>query len=269
MKVVVIGSGSKGNSTYIETKSAKILIDAGISKLQVTNRLLSQGINLTKLDAIFVTHEHTDHIRNLELLLVKTGATLYIKEETFIQSKLKLKTSFNHINVEFIEPDYKYTINDLDIIPIKLSHDTSCCLGYLVREITDDDNDNITFATITDTGMFPKKYYDILSCVNTILLESNHDVNMLKNSGRPYELIERILSNQGHLSNKQCADILKSIVTKNTKRVILGHISEECNEYDKAYDNIVKTFDNDLSFKLYVAYQYKELCINSIGDNDD
>ena len=124
MKVVVIGSGSKGNSTYIETKNAKVLIDTGLSFLQVRTRLLNQGIKLDKLDAVFITHEHTDHIKELVSILTKTSATLYIEENSYLEANTKLRGNLVNFKKVFIKADKKYNINDLSVVPMKLSHDT-------------------------------------------------------------------------------------------------------------------------------------------------
>ncbi len=257
MKIVVLGSGSKGNTTYIETKQSKILIDAGLSYTQIKNRLKNQGIDLSTLDAIFITHEHTDHIGNLVSLLKKTNANLYIHKNTFAAANIKLRGNLNNILPKFIKPDHKYDLGDLSIVPIELSHDTEYCLGYMVKELNS--SSNHTFASITDTGYIDERYYKILSYIKVLLIESNHDETMLVNSSRPWNLINRILSDHGHMSNKKCADTLKSFVSKYNKLVILGHISEECNDYEFARNFLIKEFNGTLPFELKVAYQYEEL----------
>lgn len=256
MKVVVIGSGSKGNSTYVETPQSKILIDAGISNLQIKLRLSNQHINYDFIDAIFISHEHSDHISNLVSILKKTRATLYIEENTFYEANRKLKGELNSFPKVFIKANTKYVINDLVVVPIELSHDTKYCMGFLTKELNT--RENCTFASITDTGYVPSKYYKILSTIRVLLIESNHDVEMLTTSGRPWQLIDRILSDHGHMSNKQCCDCLHQIVSKYTEKVILGHISEECNDYDLVRSFCEKEFDNKLPFKLEIAYQYHE-----------
>ena len=126
--------------------------------------------------------------------------------------------------------------------------------------------DNISFASITDTGYIDKKYYKILSYIHTILIESNHDPEMLLNSGRPWFLINRILSDNGHMSNAQCVKHLKSIISEHNKNIILGHISEECNEYDLAYNYCLNEFKDDRKFNLTVALQHTEHPLIKIGE---
>lgn len=259
MKVVILGSGSKGNCTYIETKTKKILIDAGLSLLQIRNRLAQNGITFTGVDLVLITHEHIDHIHYLSSILNKTNATLCIKEETFHDANRRLSGALTHAHVRFINPDKKYTIDELSFIPLTLSHDATNCFGFVLREEVKDSNANITYANITDTGYLPSKYFNILSTVSVLLIESNHDVYMQKNSGRPWVLINRVLSERGHLSNEQCSDILKTIASKHTKRVIFGHISEECNTPELVIDTCLKAFDNKLPFIIDVAKQHEPL----------
>lgn len=267
MKVVVLGSGSKGNCTYIETENTKVLIDAGLSVLQIRSRLKNQGIELSKLDGVFITHEHTDHIKELVSILTKTEATLYIEENTFYEANKKLRGNLVSFPRVFIKADHKYNINDLSVVPMKLSHDTLWCLGYLMKELNTDKNNS--FASITDTGLIDKKYYKILSFINTILIESNHDPEMLLNSGRPWFLINRILSNNGHMSNAQCVKHLKAFISEHNKNIILGHISEECNDYELAYNYVLNEFKDNRWFNLTVALQYNEHPIIKIGEEDD
>ncbi len=257
MKVVVLASGSKGNAIYIETNETKILIDAGISLLQIKLRLKKQGIYFNELDAVFITHEHIDHIKYLKTILNSTNATVFVNKLTYKAIVKKQIYDIEQFPVYFINSDTKYKINNLVIVPIQMSHDAANCYGYLVKEL---DKENSTFATLTDTGVLDSRYYKILSSIRTILIESNHDVKMLQNSGRSYVLINRILSENGHLSNDQCLEALKNIVSEWTENVILGHLSEDCNMPSIAYDNINNNL-KDSKFKLLVAKQHEELDI--------
>ncbi len=261
MKVVVLGSGSKGNCTYIETKTKKILIDAGLSLLQIKNRLSQKGIVFEKIDFVLITHEHVDHINNLSSILAKTNATLCIKEETFNEANRRLSGSLSYVKVFFINPDKRYTIDELSFIPIELSHDATNCFGYILKEETDDPNANITYASITDTGYIPNKYFNILSTIKVVLIESNHDVLMQKRSGRPWYLINRVLSEKGHLSNEQCCSYLKTFVSKHTKKIVFGHVSEECNTPELVISTCLNAFNNELPFLIEVAKQHEPLDI--------
>ncbi len=257
MKIIVLASGSKGNATYIETKCSKILIDAGISFLQVRNRLRAENIELTTLDAIFISHEHTDHVMHLASILKKTNAKLYIDKISYDVVNAKTNNSLFPFESVFIKNDCKYNFKDLFVVPIPLSHDSKAIHGFLIKEMVSEINS--TFASITDTGIIQEKYFPILSSINTIMIESNHDVEMLMNSNRPWPLIQRILSKKGHLSNETCVSYLTKIVSNNTKNIILAHLSEECNDPNLALNECYKTFGESPKFNLLVAEQYVQL----------
>lgn len=257
MKVTVLASGSKGNSTYIETSKTKILIDAGISFIQLKNRLLERGITLDTISAIFVSHEHSDHVRELASILKKTSAVLYIDKISYDVINNKTNNSLLPFKTIFIKNDCKYNFEDVFVVPIPLSHDSKVCHGFLIKE--DSDQFNQTFASITDTGLIQEKYFQLLSSINTIMIESNHDVDMLVNSKRTWMLIQRILSKKGHLSNEECVQYLSKIVSKDTKNIILAHLSDECNDVNLALNEVYKTFGEKPSFNLFVADQYEPL----------
>ncbi len=258
MKIIVLASGSKGNATYIETENTKILIDAGISYLQVKNRLLQRGIVLTNLDAILVTHEHSDHIRHLASIAMRTNAMIYLNENTYNIINLKYGGCLTCLKTAFINANCKYNVGDLIIAALELSHDVSTCYGYAIK---DEKYPNSTYGYITDTGYIPEVYLSLISKLQVISIESNHDVEKLKKSGRPWILIRRILSNQGHLSNNQCVDYLKEFNYKYVKTIILSHLSEECNTEELAINEVFRGFDGNLPFELKVAKQYEPLDI--------
>lgn len=262
MKVVVLGSGSKGNSVYIETDAAKILIDAGLTYQDTKNRLLDNNIFLNNLDAIFITHEHIDHTKGLDRIAGMCDAKIYINQNTFYNLRSTIASKINYENVYFIVPDSKYLINDLYIVPISLSHDAVNCYGFLLK------SKSSTYAHITDTGKISKKYLKLLRLFDTILIESNHDVDLLLNSNRPQYLKQRILSTKGHLSNEECSKYLKEIVSESTKRVILAHLSEECNTEEIAKDEIKNSFGEKLTFELFIAKQRVPLKIIHIGEDN-
>ncbi len=256
MKIVVLASGSKGNATYIETDNTKILIDAGISFLQIRNRLAMRNIILDKLDAIVVTHEHTDHIKYLTSIATKTSACVYINKVTYLEANRRLSGGLTNINVKLTEINTKYQINDIALVPIRLSHDVEVCCGYLFKELV---SGNVTYGYITDTGYIPDEYLKLISTLQVISLESNHDIDMLKYSKRPWPLIQRILSDNGHLSNVQCCNYLKMFNYEHVKNVILSHISDECNTEELVLKEINKTFNNNLPTKFIVAKQHEPL----------
>lgn len=256
MKIVVLASGSKGNATYIETKQTKILIDAGISYLQIRLRLASRGIMLSHIDAIFVTHEHTDHIKHLVSVASKTGATIYLSEACYYNVNRRLNGGLNALSVALIHANCKYDLGDVAVAALELSHDVDSCFGYVFKEKKPG---NVTYGYVTDTGYIPEQYLSLLSKIQVLSIESNHDVTLLKSSARPKVLIGRILSKAGHLSNVQCAQYLKGFDYKYMKWVILSHLSEECNTETLALEEVRKVFGEALNFRVEVAKQNEPL----------
>ena len=261
MKIVVLGSGSKGNSVYIETKESKILIDAGLTYAETFNRLRFKNIKLEKLDAVFITHEHTDHINGIVNIAKYTKADLYFNKKSFENLKSTYVSGIMNSKIFFIKSNVKYHINDLTVVPIKMSHDTANCYGFLIK------SGSATYAHMTDTGIIDEKYFKLLGSIHTILIESNHDEKMLQLSNRPYFLKQRILSKKGHLSNKECVSYLKEIVTEKTKNVILAHLSEECNDEALALSEVKNVFP-EMKFNLYAARQKEPLDIIEIGEDN-
>ena len=224
MKVSVLSSGSKGNTTYIETKNAKILIDAGNSSKYILEKLQELNVNPNDIDAILITHIHVDHVKGLPVLLKKINPCVYMTE--------KMHPYLDYIeNYTIIETD-TITIKDIEVNVIKKSHDTDDSVGYIIN------NEGKSIVYITDTGYINRKYFDLLKNRNIYIMESNHDVEMLNNGKYPFELRQRILSDKGHLSNYDSAKYLSTFIGQNTKYILLAHLSEENNTQELAYDTL-------------------------------
>ena len=224
MKVSVLSSGSKGNTTYIETKNAKILIDAGNSSKYILEKIQELNVNPNDIDAILITHIHVDHVKGLPVLLKKINPCVYMTE--------KMHPYLDYIeNYTIIETD-TITIKDIEVNVIKTSHDTDDSVGYIIN------NEGKSIVYITDTGYINRKYFDLLKNRNIYIMESNHDVEMLNNGKYPFELRQRILSDKGHLSNYDSAKYLSTFIGQNTKYILLAHLSEENNTQELAYDTL-------------------------------
>lgn len=254
MQIVVLASGSKGNAIYIETQNAKVLFDAGISIKKIKERLIKHNISFNNLDAIFISHEHTDHTKYIVPILEKTNAKLFINQLSFEHLTAIDKSKLVNKDVIFIDKERKYSVNNVIIIPIELSHDSKNILGFLIKA----EKHNI--GIVTDTGIVPERYLGLLRKMNILFLESNHDIDMLLNSNRPWHLKQRILSPRGHLSNDDCANILAKIINPETKCIILSHLSEECNDPAIAYDSAFQVLAGT-DIKLLVASEHQEISI--------
>ena len=246
MKVEVLSSGSKGNTTYIETTKAKILIDCGNSSKYIIEKLNSINVDPNEIDAILITHTHVDHVKGLPVLLKHINPKVYITEEMFpLMDYLT--------NYEFITEN-KFKIKDMTIEIIKSSHDVESSVGYIVN------NCDKSVVYITDTGYINKKYYDLLKNRNVYIFESNHDVEMLNNGKYPFELRQRILSDKGHLSNYDSAKYLAKFIGPNTKKIILAHLSEENNTESLAIEALTDRLKKEkiIFDDIIIAKQNKE-----------
>ncbi len=231
MRVRVLSSGSKGNTTYIETKEAKIIIDMGNSCKYVKEKLKEMDIDPSCLDAILITHTHVDHIKGLKVFLNKYDICVYCIKE--------MLNDMDYVsNYHFIDSDV-FEIKDMVINVIKTSHDTPSSVGYVIS------NNNSSVVYITDTGYINKKYFSLLKNRDIYILESNHDIEMLNNGRYPFALRQRILSDKGHLSNYDCSKYLANFKGDKTKYILLAHLSEENNTPDIAYKTLVDRFKED------------------------
>ncbi len=234
MKLSVLSSGSKGNCVLIQTSNTKILIDLGVTKTYVEQKLEELKVDPRQIEAILITHTHVDHIQGLKVFLKKYHPKLYVN-----------KVILSLLN-EYIEDfDYElyetsvFTINDILVEVIKTSHDAKGSVGFIIK------NDDKSLVYITDTGYINNKYFSKLTNHNLYIMESNHDIKMLMNGRYPFHLKQRILSDKGHLSNTDAAYYLSEFIGKDTKTIILAHLSDDNNTYETALntlkDTLVKT----------------------------
>lgn len=242
MKVCVLSSGSKGNTTYIETDNCRILIDAGNTSKYIKEKLEDLGVQPSMLDAILITHTHSDHIKGLKLFAGKYDIPVYI-------TNIMLET-LNYLNNYVILED-EFDIKDMHINTIKTSHDAPDSRGYIIS------NNGKSLVYITDTGYINRKYFDILKNRSIYIMESNHDVEMLTNGKYPFLLKQRILSDKGHLSNYDSAKYLSSFIGNNTKYIFLAHLSEDNNTKELAYETLNSKLKSD-DIEIIIAKQDKE-----------
>ena len=245
MKVSVLSSGSKGNTTYIETKEAKILIDAGNTSKYIIDKLNELDVNPNEIDAILITHIHSDHTKGLPVLLKHINPCIYLTKTAH--------KDLNYIkNYQYIETD-SFRIKDIDVDIIKTSHDAPDSLGYIIS------NQNKSIVYITDTGYINRKYYKSLNNKDIYIMESNHDIELLNNGRYPFELRQRILSDKGHLSNYDSSKYLCDFIGDNTKKIILAHLSEENNTESLAYDTLKNRLDkNHITFDNIIIAKQNE-----------
>ncbi|MBR3898086.1 MAG: MBL fold metallo-hydrolase [Bacilli bacterium] len=229
MKACVLASGSKGNSTYYETNKLKFLVDIGPSCAYIERTLRSIGVEPKDVDMIFLTHTHVDHVNGLRVFLKKYHPKVYFTEKMHRELTIDVD-DFYYIDGEII-------IEDLSVVPIKTSHDVAEALGYVFS------SDGSSAVHITDTGYINVKNFKKLKGKNLYIFESNHDVRMLREGKYPYHLQQRILSDRGHLSNKDSSYYLSEFITEETSKIVLIHLSEENNTPSLALDTLLETLN--------------------------
>lgn len=233
MKMSSIVSGSSGNCILVGTNRCNVLVDAGTSKKKIELGLVENNIDPHDIDGIFITHEHSDHISGLGVFTRKYPVPIYGTKETLFA--VKQAKSLGAIDKELfceIEPDESYTIKDLSIKPFKISHDALNPVAYRLEY------ENQAVAIATDMGTFDDYTIEKLKNLDAVLLEANHDVNMLQVGPYPYPLKQRILGDRGHLSNEMSARLLIEILHDNIKKIFLGHLSKENNYAELAYETV-------------------------------
>lgn len=249
MRIIPLFSSSKGNATLVKTDCTNILIDVGVSGRSITSALEEINILPNNIDAIFITHEHSDHIQGVGVLSRKFDIPVFALENTwkYINKFNKFgKINFNNINV--IHKEEKYFINEVCVVPFPVSHDSSDMAGFKLF------TNNRKVSVATDIGMITPSLIESLSGSHEILVEANHDVDMLKNGSYPYILKKRILSQTGHLSNVDCGRLLSSIDFSNLEKVFLAHLSEENNSPILAYNTVKHILEvNEISVNLSLA----------------
>lgn len=214
-------SGSSGNCTYIGAGGRGILIDAGVSARRIKTALAQRGIELSSIDAIFITHEHTDHIAGLRVLAAKAQIPVYLTKGTYEAIKDNAAVS---AGVQFHLLDGDQPVGELNISHFPTSHDCRESCGYII------DTGRERLAVCTDLGVVDEQVDRALAGCRLVMLESNHDISMLQsNPAYPYPLKRRILSEHGHLSNNACAEELQRVVDAGATRLVLGHLSRENN----------------------------------------
>lgn len=249
MRICSLASGSSGNCYYIGSQDTSILIDAGISGKRIAAGLESLGLDGSQLDGIFVTHEHNDHIKSLGVLARRFKTPLYATKGTWDGMAGKLGKIQEDL-CQTLSKRGSLEIGDINIEWFPTSHDANQPIGFLME------NENKYVGLATDTGMLNKEMINILTNIDMLILEANHDQEMLQMGRYPHYLKRRIRSNLGHLSNKDAGQALVELAGEKTKRVFLAHLSQENNLPSlalKTVGDILAQHKIDLDFDLQVA----------------
>jgi len=249
VRICLLGSASKGNALYIEHRGEAILIDQGFSLRELKSRFESRSLDISRITGIIVTHEHSDHINGVGIAARSLGIPVYGTPGTLTVKKNIFNGGERIVPIESGEP---FKVGPFEILPYKVSHDAADPVQYVIR------SGRRKIAVATDLGFVSKLVEECLRDSEFVVLEANHDVDMLKKGPYPWELKQRIMSRVGHLSNRNAAEILFNISsTRKTPQIILAHLSEENNLpelAEKEVRDLFERFDRDLKH-LAVALQ--------------
>lgn len=230
IKLIPLFSSSKGNCTYIETDTTSLLVDIGISCKRLTTKLNELKINPETIEAILVTHEHSDHVKGIRVFANKYKIPVYATQKTW--ECLKESFSLPESQTRIFVPNYCFNIGNIKVQPFNIPHDAidPCGFSFFCND------EKVTVAT--DLGCINEYLISNMLKSDSILIESNHDVNMLKAGPYPWALKQRIIGNKGHLSNITSAQIIEILAKNGTKNFILGHLSEENNFPELAKETV-------------------------------
>jgi len=247
MKISVLASGSKGNTSYLESGNNKLLIDCGMPLPYISSKLEELNVELQDITGIFLTHIHDDHILGLKPLLSKHPVTVYLSQIMYDELKLKIGLP------NYVILDTFLKLDNLEVNILKMSHDSGDVNAFIFKE------KEVEAVYITDTGYINARYHRQLQNKDIYIMESNHDINMLMNGSYPHHLKRRITSDKGHLSNIDSAIALSKFIGNKTKKIILIHLSENNNTKEIAKETLEKMLsDNNLNFKDIVISTQNE-----------
>lgn len=222
MRVTVLGSGSGGNATLVETDDARLLVDAGFSGRDLERRLRAVDVEPESLSGIVITHEHIDHTQGMGVLARRFGLPLYLTEITR-RACARLLTGGEEIRT--YDSQRPFRVGSLEVRPFLTIHDAADPVAVTIRDVVT----RYTLAIATDLGRPTAAVRHALRDANLLILEANHDDTMLWNSSYPWSVKQRIASSHGHLSNRAAAELMRELYGPQLGGVVLAHLSEQCN----------------------------------------
>ena len=255
MRLCTFASGSKGNCCLISVGNKNFLVDAGISMKRICAHLSACSLSPVDLDGIFITHQHSDHISGLAMFTKHHCVPVYAPRSTAAYLRMSLSCKEELINV--FPVDSELDIDGVKISSFATSHDTEESAGYRFRG-------EKTFAIATDTGIITDNILGGLAGADVVVIESNHDVEMLKYGPYPYPLKQRILSSRGHLSNGECGKLAQYLADNGTEYIVLAHLSRDNNTPKKAFDTVGACL-GCREVKLFVAPEAERFTIELGG----
>ena len=255
IKVSVLASGSRGNSIYLATERVRLLIDAGLSARETQHRLATIGANPKDLDGIIVTHEHLDHVRGLGSLARRYKLPVYLNQQT--HAHLPETVGRLGEKVEF-GTGRSFSIEDITIHPFAISHDAADPVGFALV------NGAVKVGVCTDLGTATNLVHRHLENCTILVLEANHDVDMLKNGPYPWPVKQRIGSRFGHLSNEQSLRVLSHVFSEDLQEVIFAHMSETNNSSEMVLQTFASMLPRHMRDRLRITLARQHLPVDPI-----
>lgn len=253
IRFLCLGSGSSGNSYFLSTGQTSLLVDAGLSMRNLRKSLQANGFKIEDIDAVLVTHDHADHIKAVGNLANDFNKPIYATQDVHmgINRNYCVTSKVTHAHAHIINKEQTFQLGDFTITPFEVPHDSSDCVGYQIE------HGGVVFVLVTDAGSVIDPIRKHIAEANYLVLESNHDEEMLMRGPYPAYLKGRIRSGRGHLSNVQCGELLANNMTEGLKHVWLCHLSEENNHPElarKTVGSILRGYGiiEGLDFKLEV-----------------
>ncbi|HEY8992084.1 MAG TPA: MBL fold metallo-hydrolase [Luteolibacter sp.] len=237
MRLAVLGSGSSGNSAVVEVGGVRLMVDAGLSAKQLVDRSRVLGIEPRSLDGILLTHEHGDHIRGLRVLLRQAPLPVYATAAT---AHVVREGGVEGATWKIFDAGQKFRIGAVEVEPFAIQHDAVDPVGFVIA------HDSYRLGLLSDAGFVTRSMVERLRGVHGLFVEANYDDAMLEaDTKRPWSTKQRISSRHGHLSNAQAAELVAELAHPGLRRVVLGHLSRDCNAPDVAVGALRRRLDSD------------------------
>jgi len=244
-EVTILASGSSGNASLVRSESVTLLVDAGLSARQLTERLSQCSVSASDIEAILITHEHSDHVKGLPQWCKQHNTPIYCNRHTstLLREKMPLHQKWN-----LFETGASFALNDLTAQSFSIPHDAVDPVGFVLRE------KDLSFGFATDLGYATRLVIDSLQGLDGLLLEANYDEELLQqDSKRPWSVKQRIASRHGHLSNDASAELLQQLLHEKLQHVALGHLSADCNREALALEAIDRILDTSSPLHRWCA----------------
>ncbi len=255
MRLIVLGSGSSGNTLYVESGETRVLIDVGLSARETARRMSDVGIDPSRLDAIVVTHEHSDHVKGVRVMSKTAGVPVFVSGAT--RAELPFKEGDDGVLWgEMISSSQPFRIGSLDFHPFTIPHDGVDTFAFTVE------SSGVKVGVVTDLGYITRLVSERLRGSDLIVIESNHDRDMLKVGPYPWPLKQRIASSSGHLSNDETARWMREDFDGRAQYLVLAHLSSKCNHPELARLSALQALDShgtlffpNAESRVKIAYQ--------------